>query len=508
MGKMVEPNVLKQLQTSLRSYVLLYVEDNEKLNAQATVLFQKFFDTVISAEDGEKGLELFTLHRPEIVITNIEMPKMDGLTMAEAIHKIDHEVIIIVTSANDNFELLHRSIRIGVYEYLTKPLKIDTLIEAFTRCSQTLTEAFHRKVFNANLHAVFNYQNNLVLLLHERNVVMANQPCLDFFGTSSIETFRKQFMTFGEVLLSHNSFIYDHDDIKWFEHVSAHPGKLFNVKIADKKEEVHHFILSFQKIPEKEGYAVLSLNDVTELGLLKLYDSSALEREKLLKDEKMVLGLLEMAMRSAAKIKVYNFYKGLSIANDSLVVNIDGKIVKLKTPYVQLKAIQLSNDFYLTSELFPMAIAGAGIKKLDFEDQSIVFESYHLVQTSPTMRESIRVVPDQNIVVTVLYEGRKFDIDTEILDISIRGVRIQFPSLPSGFALKQTAVLDIVITMGPRPMIINTKAEVFHITEFNRRFEVVFLYELHGPSQKSMIDYIAKRQMILIREFKGMQNEE
>ena len=502
---MADANVLKQLRSSLQSYVLLYVEDNVKLNAQATVLFQKFFDRVISAEDGEQGLELFKRHHPQIIITDINMPKMDGLRMSEAIHEIDPDAIIIITTAHDDVEFLHRSIRIGVFDYLTKPLKIESLIETFTRCAQTLIEAFHRKIFNANLHAVFNYQNNLVLLLHERNVVMANQPCLDFFGASSVEAFRKRFVTFGEFLLEHNSFIYDHNEMEWFKHISAHPGKLFNVKIADTKGESHHFILTFQKIPEKEGYAVLSLNDVTELGLLKLYDSSAIEREKMVKDEKMVRGLLEMAMRSAAKIKIHNFYKGLSIANDALVVNIEEKAVQIKTPYVQLKAVQLEDIFHLTSELFPMAIVAEGIKKINFDDQSLVFENYRMISSSPVKRESIRVFPDQNIKATLLYEGRKLDTDLEILDVSVRAIRLQLPSLPAGFALKQKAVLDIVVMMGPRPSIINTTAEVFRIVDAGRRFEVVFLYELHGAFQKTMIDYIAKRQMVLIREFKGMQ---
>lgn len=504
---MGDPNVLKQLRASLHSYSLLYVEDNEGLNTQATILFKKFFDNVISAYDGEEGLRLFQQHRPQIVITDINMPKMDGLKMSEAIHEIDSDSIIIITTAHDELDFLHRSIKIGIFDYLTKPLKIDTLVETFTRCVDTLTESFHRKIFNANLHAVFNYQNNLVLLLHERNVVIANQPCLDFFNVPSIEALRKRFHSFGEILLEHKSFVYDHESMQWFEHISSHPGRVFNVKIADSQDISHHFILTFQSVPEKEGYAVLSLNDVTELGLLKLYDSNAVEQESIVKDEKTVRALIEMAMRSGAKLKVHNLYKGLNITNDGLVIDIDKKKITLKTPYVQLKAMQHENIFYLTSELFPMAILAEGIKRIDLEDQSVVFDHYRLVQTSPTRRETIRVSPDKNITVTVLYEERKFEVDLEIMDVSLRGMRIQFPSLPAGFTEKHSVILDIVISGDVHPLIINTSAEVFRIGEMNHRFEVVFIYDLNPQGQKIMIDYIAKRQMILIREFKGIQYE-
>jgi CheY-like chemotaxis protein len=504
---MADPNVLKQLRSALHSYTLLYVEDNVGLNAQATTLFKKFFDTVLSAKDGAEGLALFEQYHPQIVITDINMPKIDGLKMSEVIRKSNPDVIIIITTAHDEVDFLHQSIKIGVFDYLIKPLKIDNLIETFTRCSEVLIEVYHRKIFNANLHAVFDYQNNLVFLLHERRVVIANQPTLDFFGVSTIEALRKRFQSFGEILLEHKSFVYDHDSMRWFEHISSHQGRLFNVKIADTQDISHHFILTFQSVPDKEGYAVLSLNDVTELGLLKLYDSNATEREALVKDQKMVRALFEMAMRSGAKIKIHNLYKGLSIVNDGLVESVERGLISIKTPYVQLKAMQREDIFYLTSELFPMTILAEGIKRIDFETQSALFDQYRLVQTSPTRRESIRVIPDENIQVTVLYEDRKLDTELELIDVSTGGMKVRMFALPAGFAVKHSVILDIVIKTALRPVIINITAEVLRIEEVNRRFEVIFIFEIQGLGQKNMIDYIAKRQMMLIREFKGIQYE-
>lgn len=504
---MVESSNLNQLRLSLQSTALLYVEDNVGLNAHATVLFKKIFDTVYTAYDGEEGLALFDKHRPDIIITGFGMPKMDGLEMAEAILRINPDAKIIITTAHDDRELLHRAIRIGIFDFLIKPLRIENLVETLSRCAQLLKDELHRRIFTTNLHTIFNYQNNQVLLLHGRNVVMANQPCLDFFGVASIEIFRKQFASFGELLLEHNGFLYDHGSMEWFEHISVNQGKLFNVKIADREGVSHHFVLNFQNIPEKEGYAILSLNDVSELGLLKLYDSSAVERERMAQDEKVVRGLLEMVMRNGAKIRVHNLYKGLSITNDGIIMFTGEKGVVLKTPYVQLKAIQHEGEFYLTSELFPMAIHCDAVKRIDFDPQSVTFLHYKMVQTSPTRRQSIRVTPGEDVHVTLLYEGRKFETDMEILDISVKAIRLQLSTLPSGFELNHEVVLDIVLSTALRPIIINTTAEVYRIDEEKHRYEVVCTYNLHGQAHKNMIDYVAKRQMVLIREFKGLQNE-
>lgn len=504
---MVELGVLKQLQNSLAPYALLYVEDNRGLNAQATVLFKKIFSSVHTAYDGEEGLELFKKHRPAIIITDIEMPKMNGLTMSQEILKIDPDVKIIITTAHDDFTLLHQSIRLGVFDYLVKPMRVEILAKTLVRCAHELNEELHRKIFYANLHSIFNYQNSLTILLQNQKVVMANEPSLEFFGVSNVEMLRKLFVSFGTMLLKHNGFLYNHDEKEWFADISANPGKVFNVKLAGSDGEHHHFILKFQGIPDKEGYGVLSLNDVTELGLLKLYDASAVEQERLMKDEKIVRGLLDMALRSGAKIRAHNLYKGLSITNDALITTLSDKEAVLQTPYVQLKAIQYEEEFYLTSELFPTTILCSGIERLDFDAQCVHFTHYRMVQTSPTRRAAIRIIPDQSLTITLLYEGRKYEADVIILDISINAVRLQLPTLPAGFGLKQSVVLDIVMETPPRPTIINIPAEVYRIQENQRRYEVVCMYELHGQAQKNLIDYIAKRQMVLIREFKGMQYE-
>lgn len=504
---MVDASVLKQLRSALQPYTLLYVEDNIGLSNQATLLFQKIFEKVHTAYDGEEGLKAFEKIHPSIVITDITMPKMDGLEMAQAILKSDPDTKIIITTAHDDTELLHQAIRIGVFDFLAKPLHIEVLSEVLMRCAESLKEELHRKIFYSNLHTIFNYQTSLVILLQGEKVVMANQPCLDFFASSNIALLRNLFEDFGSLLLKHNSFLYEHDGILWFTQLTHNSGKLFNVKLADSQGESHHFILQYHTIPDKEGYGVLSFNDVSELGLLKLYDADAVEQERLAKDEKIVRGVLELAYRNGAKIKIHNLYKGLSITNDAMIDTIDPKGITIRTSYVQLKAIQLEEIFYLTSELFPMSILCEGIVRLNFEEQYVRFEHFKLVSSSPVSRASIRVVPDDKLSLTVLYEGRKVDAEVEVLDISINAIRFGLNTLPSGFEIKQSMVLDIVVMIAKRPVIINTLGEVFRIDEIHHRYEVVVLFVLRGQAHKNLIDYIAKRQMVLIREFKGLQYE-
>ena len=75
---------------------------------------------VDQASNGEDGLEKIRLHRPDIVFTDIKMPKMDGLQMIEeAVREPDHPIFIILSGYND-FDLVRSAMRLGAIDYLIK----------------------------------------------------------------------------------------------------------------------------------------------------------------------------------------------------------------------------------------------------------------------------------------------------------------------------------------------------------------------------------------------------
>jgi len=107
----------------LKSINVLYVEDEIKISKLTIDVLSKFVKSITSATDGEEGLEFFKKNhnsynskdeKIDIVITDINMPNMDGLTMIEEINKINSNIpSIIITAFNDN-EFLKRSIDLGL----------------------------------------------------------------------------------------------------------------------------------------------------------------------------------------------------------------------------------------------------------------------------------------------------------------------------------------------------------------------------------------------------------
>src|SRR5512135_270673 len=98
----------------LRKLRLLYVEDDESVRESLLRFLQRRFDTVYAARDGREGLQLFTEHRPDIVVTDIQMPIMDGLEMAREIRRIQGDVPVLITTAFNEVSYLMRAIELGI----------------------------------------------------------------------------------------------------------------------------------------------------------------------------------------------------------------------------------------------------------------------------------------------------------------------------------------------------------------------------------------------------------
>ena len=114
---------------------ILIVEDNRgasKLIGRMVAL--NFPDAVVySADNGATGVELFIKHAPDVVLTDISMPEMNGFEMANVIQSIKADTKFIVFTAHCEGDFLPQFKGIGVNEYLLKPLNLDELIMSINK---------------------------------------------------------------------------------------------------------------------------------------------------------------------------------------------------------------------------------------------------------------------------------------------------------------------------------------------------------------------------------------
>ena len=115
--------------------IALYVEDEDMIRDSIGGLLARMFKELILCENGLIGLEKYKERSEEIdlVITDINMPKMNGLDMLDEIKKINQFIPMIITTAHNDTNFLHRAIDVGVTGYINKPIDIRKLLEVIKK---------------------------------------------------------------------------------------------------------------------------------------------------------------------------------------------------------------------------------------------------------------------------------------------------------------------------------------------------------------------------------------
>lgn len=113
---------------------VLFVDDNETIRQLYRRILEKHVNHLYIAENGSHGLELYQKHKPDLVITDMVMPVMNGLEMVKEIKKIAPEAKFVVMSAYSEKDSFVESIHLGIDGYLMKPVeakKLLSLIDEF-----------------------------------------------------------------------------------------------------------------------------------------------------------------------------------------------------------------------------------------------------------------------------------------------------------------------------------------------------------------------------------------
>ncbi len=120
---------IKILKEQTKELTLLYVEDNEQLKNVKLEMFNEIFKRVVYAKNGYEGLMKYQNECFDLVITDINMPVMDGLEMVEKIQKVEPLQTVIVLSAYAEIEYLTKLSKLNIFCFLTKPVDMKKLLQ-------------------------------------------------------------------------------------------------------------------------------------------------------------------------------------------------------------------------------------------------------------------------------------------------------------------------------------------------------------------------------------------
>ncbi len=251
---------MKFIDSILKNLKLLYVEDDEFARDEIADFLEFEVGELKTASNGEEGLEIFKTFHPDIVITDINMPKMNGLDMAKNIKSISPNTPIIVTSAYSDSDYIIKAIEIGINRYVLKPIDVDELL---TMIIQSTKELFFEESIEARdeyIKFLIDSNPSFMLVLTDKEMEYINKTFLEFLGYKDEKEFLVAHQNLDELTEPSVSELI-------FDIMSDKEGKYIVIKKGDIKEKflvqyrefkkMNKNIFIFSKLSKEDKYKIL-----------------------------------------------------------------------------------------------------------------------------------------------------------------------------------------------------------------------------------------------------------
>ena len=147
-GGTYEPSQFTLKREKMSLYKIMLVDDEEEVRKN---IIRKIdwadagFEVIGDAENGKDALEKIEQNEPDVVLTDIRMPYMDGLTMAEVIRQTYPSIKVVIFSGYDEFEYAKKAIKLNVIEYILKPVNVEELTAILKKMKKNLDEEIEQK---------------------------------------------------------------------------------------------------------------------------------------------------------------------------------------------------------------------------------------------------------------------------------------------------------------------------------------------------------------------------
>ncbi len=117
---------------------ILVIDDEKPTLTMFRLMLNAYGYTVLTAENGREGLEVFERERPPLVLTDIKMPGMDGIEVLKRIKEIDPRTEVIVITGHGDMELAIKALNLDATDFINKPIQRNILEQALERARERI----------------------------------------------------------------------------------------------------------------------------------------------------------------------------------------------------------------------------------------------------------------------------------------------------------------------------------------------------------------------------------
>ncbi len=151
------------MQDSISNLTILYVEDDEIIRQNAVEYLGRICAKVLEAKDGLDALEVYKNQKPDIIISDIQMPRVDGLEMAKKIRQNDKKTPIIIATAHTQNNYLLKAVELQLIKYIVKPVTGKKLKDALNLACEHLSIE-HSNIKKLSQNTLYDTLNKTLLI--------------------------------------------------------------------------------------------------------------------------------------------------------------------------------------------------------------------------------------------------------------------------------------------------------------------------------------------------------
>lgn len=245
----------------LKKLTILFVEDEEVAREQFAKSLKRLFKSVILGVNGEDGYYKFQEARLnsepiDLILSDINMPKMDGLEMLKKIREIDEDIPAMFLTARTETEYLQQAIELNVHHYAIKPINLeDTVLRIQKVCEkkyyQMLIEAKNSEL--KSYLSVINQVAAIYKIDNDGNIQFINDLLCELFGQTREELIGTKFST-----LFHDN-VSDNIENEIWEKIKKNQTWSGDIKYKSQSHEPFFIRTTFFKLITEDGFDYVSI---------------------------------------------------------------------------------------------------------------------------------------------------------------------------------------------------------------------------------------------------------
>lgn len=186
---------VEKLKRYTKNLSVLYVEDDMVIQEQTHDFLSRFFDKITLAQNGAMGLETYKNGTYDLVISDINMPEMNGIDMCRQIRESNEEQPVIITSAYNDTEYFVALIDVGVDKFVMKPFDNAHFLKVLSSITKSIYMRKQESQFEEELKkrvtemkTILNLMNEAICVIDENKIVEANKRFVLLMGFKDRKT--------------------------------------------------------------------------------------------------------------------------------------------------------------------------------------------------------------------------------------------------------------------------------------------------------------------------------